>query len=194
MFWPEESEQKARAYLRNELWRIRKALPQTSKVEYLLADNLTVGFNPSSSYWLDVAALKDISDNATTDEMIAGFSHYEGELLPGFYEDWVALEREHLQVFFEQKIACLLELLEQEQRWQDILEWAERWISLGQAPEESYRALMVAHDALGDHAKVTQHMNDANRRCINAISNLLKKRVPWHSRRVRRSRFLHKLK
>ena len=135
MFWPEESEQKARAYLRNELWRIRKALPQTSKVEYLLADNLTVGFNPSSSYWLDVAALKDISDNATTDEMIAGFSHYEGELLPGFYEDWVALEREHLQVFFEQKIACLLELLEQEQRWQDILEWAERWISLGQAPE-----------------------------------------------------------
>src|SRR5689334_8065121 len=51
MLWPDESEQKARTYLRNELWRIRKALPQTSNVEYLIADKLTVGFDPSSDYW-----------------------------------------------------------------------------------------------------------------------------------------------
>jgi predicted ATPase len=45
-------------------------------------------------------------------------------------------------------------MLENERRWQDILEWAERWISMAQAPEAAYRSLMVAYDALGDHPKV----------------------------------------
>jgi predicted ATPase/DNA-binding SARP family transcriptional activator len=155
MLWPEESEQKARTYLRNELWRIRKALPHTSKAEYFLADNLTVGFNQASAFWLDVAQLKNLSDPASAEELIEVLSSYPGELLPGFYEDWVGLEREHLQVLFEHKITCLLDMFKKEERWMDILEWAERWISFGQAPEAAYRALMIAYSGLGDHAKVT---------------------------------------
>ncbi len=168
MFWPDESEEKARAYLRNEIWRIRKALPHTSKVDYLIADNLTVGFNQSSSYRLDVDGLRNLSDNSSADELIHALSSYQRELLPGFYEDWIVLEREHLQVVFEQKIACLLQMLEKEQRWQDILNWAERWISLGQGPEAAYQALMFAYDALGEHAKVVSTYE----RCKQALREL----------------------
>jgi len=168
MLWPDESEQKARTYLRNELWRIRKALPLTSNVEYLLADNLTVGFNQAVVYWLDAATLQNADDTASMDELINTLSNYRGELLPGFYEDWVVLEREHLQMLFEQKIACLLEMLEKEQRWDDILEWAERWISLAQAPETAFRALMVAYAALGDHTKVASTFE----RCKLALHQL----------------------
>jgi predicted ATPase/DNA-binding SARP family transcriptional activator len=168
MLWPEESEQKARTYLRNELWRIRKALAQTSNAEYLLADNLTVGFNKPSAYWLDLAAFKNLSDTASAEELIEALSSYQGELLPGFYEDWVVLEREHLQVLFEQNIACLLDTLQKENRWDEILDWAERWILLGQAPEAAYRALMVSYDALGDHANVTSTYE----RCKQALRQL----------------------
>ena len=168
MLWPEESEQKSRAYLRNELWRIRKALPHTSNVEYLLADNLTVGFNPSSVYWLDVEELKSLHDSDSAEDLMQALSKYQGELLPGFYEDWVVLEREHLQILFEEKMACLLAVLEKEQRWNDILEWAERWITLGQAPEVAFQALMVAYDALGDYAKVTSTYE----RCKKALHEL----------------------
>ncbi|HSL43801.1 MAG TPA: BTAD domain-containing putative transcriptional regulator, partial [Anaerolineales bacterium] len=168
MLWPDESEQKARTYLRNELWRIRKLLPHPSNVEYLIVDNLTIGFNPSSAYWLDVAALNNVGDSTSADEMIIGLSCYEGEFLPGFYEDWVVVEREHLQVLFEQKVACLLEMLEKEQRWNDALDWAERWISSAQAPETAFRALMVAYEALGDHAKVTSTFE----RCKQALRQL----------------------
>ena len=168
MLWPDTTEEKARTYLRNELWRIRKALPHISKVEYLLADNLTIGFNQSSTYWLDVAAFKDMSDNAVAEKLIIGLLYYQSEFLPGFYEDWVVLEREHLQVFYEEKVACLLELLEKEQRWNDILEWAERWISVGQGLEAAYRYLMTAYDALGDGAKVTATYE----RCIKALREL----------------------
>ena len=165
IFWPDETEEKARAYLRNEFWRIRKALRYTSKVEYLLADGLTVAFDQSSAYWLDVAALKNLSDAASTDELINALSTSQGELLSGFYEDWIVLEREHLQSVYEQKMARLLEMLEKEKRWHEVLEWAERWISFGQIPEAAYRYLMIAYDALGEHAKVTSTYE----RCVQAL-------------------------
>ena len=47
-----------------------------------------------------------------------------------------------------------MSLLQDEQRWEDILDWAERWIKLGQKPEPAYRALMSAYAAKGDVSKV----------------------------------------
>src|SRR5512134_1523166 len=44
MFWPEASEEKARAYLRHELWRIRKALSSASKLDYFLTDDIHLTF------------------------------------------------------------------------------------------------------------------------------------------------------
>ena len=99
--------------------------------------------------------LEDLDSNsASVDELMSTLSLYDGELLPGFYDEWVVLEREHLQSIFEQKMGQLLELLESEFRWADLLNWGERWISFGQKPEAAYRGLMSAHSALGDRVKL----------------------------------------
>ncbi|HEX9385419.1 MAG TPA: hypothetical protein VF918_03805, partial [Anaerolineales bacterium] len=50
MFWPDATEEKARAYLRHELWTIRKALPSN---QFLLSDDFSVTFDSSADYWLD---------------------------------------------------------------------------------------------------------------------------------------------
>lgn len=168
MFWPDETEEKARAYLRNELWRIRKTLSKISNVEYFLASDLTITFNQAPPFWLDVAEFKNQNDTTSTEELMQALSHYQGELLPGFYEDWVVLEREHLQTLFERKLAQLLGLLEEQQRWSDILEWAERWISLGQAPESAYRYLIIAYNASGDQGKALS----TYKRCVQALREL----------------------
>jgi DNA-binding SARP family transcriptional activator len=60
MFWPDTSDENARKNLRQELWRIRKAIssvPQPVEMDYLLADEFTLGFNRDAEYWLDVAQL-----------------------------------------------------------------------------------------------------------------------------------------
>src|ERR1044071_9047505 len=54
MFWPDATEEKARAYLRHELWRTRKALASQTNVDYLLADDINISFNSSPEYWVDV--------------------------------------------------------------------------------------------------------------------------------------------
>ena len=45
LFWPDTSDESARKNLRQELWRIRKALAgQNQTTDYLLADEFTVSF------------------------------------------------------------------------------------------------------------------------------------------------------
>ena len=165
MFWPQITEEKARAYLRHELWRIRRTL---ASADCLLSNGIAIAFDSSAEYWLDAEILEKLADSASADELIAALSIYQGELLPGFYDEWVVLERDHLQAVYEGKMARLLELLESEKRWHQILEWAERRISLGHPPEAAYRALMVAYNALGDRAKVASTYE----RCAQALRAL----------------------
>jgi len=165
MLWPDSLEETARDNLRHALWRIRKALPPEPKTEYLLTDDLSITFNASAEYWLDTSALEKVGENASMDELIALLSAYQGELLPGFYDEWVALEREHLASIFEHHMARLMSLLQEQNRWLDILDWGERWIKLGQKPEPAYRALMSAHAAKGDMSKVAATYE----RCVKSL-------------------------
>lgn len=168
MLWPDSLEETARDNLRHALWRMRKALHTSSTSEYILADDLSITFNASAEYWLDAAKLGKLSETASSDESMAVLSEYQGELLPGFYDEWVVSEREHLSSVFEHHMARLMSLFEKENRWLDILEWAERWIKLGQKPEPAYRALMSAHAAKGDMSKVAATYE----RCFKSLKEL----------------------
>jgi hypothetical protein len=117
---------------------------------------------------MDAAELEKLNDYASADKLITVLSEYRGELLPGFYDEWVVLEREHLNSIFENKMARLMSLLQDENRWLDILDWAERWIKLGQKPEPAYRALMSAHAAKGDMSKVAATYE----RCVKSLKEL----------------------
>src|SRR5215217_4553991 len=168
IMWPDSLEETARDNLRHALWRIRKALRAGPKVEYLLADDLSIAFNASVEYRLDAAELEKLHDIAPADELIAVLSEYQGELLPGFYDEWVVLQREHLYSIFEHHMSRLMSLLQDEKRWLDILDWGERWIKLGQKPEPAYRALMSAHAAEGDMSKVAATYE----RCVKTLREL----------------------
>ena len=165
MLWPDSLEETARSNLRSALWKIRKALPSSASTEYLFADDLTIAFNASAEYWLDAAELEKVSENASADKLMTALSLYHGELLPGFYDEWVVLEREHLSAVFEHYMARLMSLLENEHSWLEIFDWGERWIKLGQKPEPAYRALMSAHAAKGDMSKVAATYE----RCVKAL-------------------------
>jgi predicted ATPase/DNA-binding SARP family transcriptional activator len=165
MLWPDSLEETARDNLRHALWRVRKALEPDSSNEFLQTDDLAIAFKGSSEYWLDASELEKLSEDTSADELIAALSQYEGELLPGFYEEWVVSEREHLHSVFEHHMARLMSSLQKENRWLDILEWGERWIKLGQKPEPAYRALMSAHAAKGDMSKVA----GTYERCVKSL-------------------------
>ena len=62
MFWPDVTEAKARAYLRHELWRIRKMISSS-----LLSDDIGIAFNSSIDYWLDSEFLEKLKHADSAD-------------------------------------------------------------------------------------------------------------------------------
>lgn len=166
LLWPDSSETNARRNLRQALWQIRRALAEQADA-LLVVDEVTVAFNTAADYWLDVECIaRPLEEAGAADDLISAIAVYTGELLPGFYDEWVQLEREQIQAQFERKLTLLLERLVEAQRWADILHWGERWIALGYTPEPAYRALMMAHAGLGDMASVAE----SYRRCVEALA------------------------
>lgn len=168
MLWPEASESNAKNSLRQAIWRARKSLEPGKP--YLIVNDLTVAFDATAEYWLDVEQMNgELSQSTPIEQLEQVVGLYAGDLLPGFYDDWVVLEREHVHARFEQHMTLLLYKLEQAQRWTSLLTWSERWIALGSAPEPAYRGVMTAHAAEGDLAGMAR----AYARCQQAMMDTL---------------------
>ena len=153
IIWPNTTDENARKNLRQELWRIRKALStqKSTKGNYLLTDDLTLKFDRHLDFWLDVAQIE--KSDPDLQALITNLSLYQGELLPGFYDEWIALERERIQALFDARMEQLLKQLTTAEHWIAVQEWGERWLSLVGIREPAYRALMLASGARGDMAK-----------------------------------------
>ena len=164
LLWPDANESNARSNLRHALWRIRKALGEQEGQRYFPADDLTLTFDPAPGCWIDAVIVgnKNGPGSPSLEEQVAA---YQGELLPGFYDDWITIERERLQAAFESKIETLIDRLSRGKLWGDVIEWAEHWIRFGTAPEPAYRALMLAHARSGHKAKA----KEAYQRCVDAL-------------------------
>jgi class 3 adenylate cyclase len=153
-FWPDTTDETARKNLRQELWRIRKAISaqQSTEGEYLLADEFSLKFNRDAEYWLDVFQME--RPDLDLQSLIANLSLYQGELLPGFYDEWITLERERIQAVFEARMEQLLEQLIALNAGSLCRNGAKRWLTFSGVREPAYRALMLASGVRGDMAKV----------------------------------------
>ena len=163
LLWPDIPETDARRNLRGVHYQIRKAIRVQGP---LRADDIGIEFVMGPDIWVDVHALtQNLSSHYSPDELIQVVSVYGGELLPGFYDEWVTLEREHLQSVFENRISLLLNQLSEARRWKEVLEWGDRWIALVGQSEPACRALMLAYSGLGDLSGV----GHAFQRCVESL-------------------------
>lgn len=156
LLWPDSSSENARANLRHALWQLRPAIDPAgdTRADYIVHTPHDITFNRQSAYTFDVDILQCERPNWTTEALMDAAVAYGGELLPGFYESWVVLERARLAVVFDRRMTRLLDQLIDERRWDDALAWAARWMTLEVAPEHAYRAMMRAYGALGDSGRV----------------------------------------
>src|SRR2546426_11432 len=89
--------------------------------------------------------------------LAAAVELYRGELLPGFYEDWVLREREWLAERCFQALDQLMALLEQEGEVERALEYAHWAVSADPLREEAHRGLIRLLAAAGQPAAALRH-------------------------------------
>jgi DNA-binding SARP family transcriptional activator len=151
-FWPDKEPEAGRTNLRATLAALRRQLEPsgTAMGSVLVADRMNVGLNPAAVQ-VDVAAYEaalDAANRADADPgrrlsfLVQAADLYRGELLPGFYEDWVLTERERLAQVHLHTLRQLSDLLGQAGDVARAVDYAHRAVQTDPLQEESWIALM----------------------------------------------------
>jgi DNA-binding SARP family transcriptional activator len=147
VLWPEGSDQRAAASLRSALWRIGLIgdVVLTDGTLLVLTDDVV----------LDIGDLRARADRLVHDE---GPSEHDdvlrlrdaGELLPGWYEDWVIIERERLRQAQVLALEALCVRLSAERRYAAAAEAGLAAVGCDPLRESAHRVLVAAHLAAGN--------------------------------------------
>jgi len=146
--WPEVREDQAQHRLRTTLWRAEKALP--GLVE---ASRGAVGINPCVQ--VDVRELTAwgrcvLDPTASVDVCVRGNPAMYGELLPGWYDDWVLLERERLRDLRLHIWEALSDKLVRASRFGEAIEAAHEAIRAAPLRDSACATLIRAYAAEGN--------------------------------------------
>lgn len=161
LFWGEYSEDRARKCLNTALWRLRKVLEpeDVPRGTYLITTSMgKIGFNRQSNYCLDVAEFENHTQKAlakpynalTTGEartLEDVLNLYSGNLLEGFFDDWVLRERERLYSLELRGLAHLLKYQRHQKDYEKALACGQKILDLDPLREEIHREMMRLHAA-----------------------------------------------
>lgn len=155
--WPDSNESQARTNLRNLLHRLRQSWPQAAN--YVQIKTKSVQWLPTMPYTLDVAeferalaAAVGADTTAAITHLQQAISHYQGDLLPGCYDEWSLPERSRLRQRFLDALERLIDLLTAQQDWLEAIRRAQRLLREEPLREVAYRRLMHLYLAYGDRA------------------------------------------
>ena len=120
LFWPEAEINRGRQSLSQELYDLRRQLepPGTPAGVVLLKDRAMVRLNPAAvttdvaEFEAALGAAARVSADGGLPALRGAVDLYQGELLPGFYEDWVQQERQRLAERHFQAVCLLIAHLE----------------------------------------------------------------------------------
>lgn len=156
-FWPDLPDDRARANLRKELSRLRKALPDAD--EFIRVTAKTLQWKPDSHFILDVADFEEIAKRAkqaTCEELETAISLYRGELLPDLDYEWVLPERGRLHQMYKQVLEKLIDQLEAQRDYPATLAYAQQLLQHDPFNEGAYCSLMRLYGLMGDRASGLQ--------------------------------------
>ncbi|HET6387069.1 MAG TPA: BTAD domain-containing putative transcriptional regulator [Armatimonadota bacterium] len=155
--WPESDPEVARSILRSMLSSLRRQLepPGVMTGSVLTADRIHIGLDPGAvlvdtrEFERLATAANDAGSTEARAELLEQASEqYAGELLPGFYEDWILWERDRLQRLHQSVLSGLAEALQELGRPDRALHQALRAISADPLNESAHgRVIQIYLDA-----------------------------------------------
>lgn len=166
LFWGDHSEERARSCLSTALWRLRRVLepPGTLQGTYLATTpSGEVGFNGNSDYWLDVAVFEEPAGRvfkqpaatltaADVQELERALKLYTGELLEGFYDEWVLRERERMRLMYLNGLTSLMYYYQQHGAYEEGLAFGQQILNQDPLREEIHREIIRLYLASGQRA------------------------------------------
>ncbi len=164
LLWPEQPEPVALGNLRQALKRLRSAIgDRDADPPFLHVTRKTIQFNPTSDYWLDVAAFSDAiaasqghrhrrpeACRSCMRRLAEAVEVYRGDFLAGFslpsapFEEWLVVQRERLHRQALEALGHLAAYHERRGEWEQVGGYTRRQVELEPWRESAHRGLMRA--------------------------------------------------
>lgn len=151
VLWPDSGEEQAKASLRSALWRVHRVAGRV-----LVACGSHLALAPHVA--VDVTALATLAHRAldaprTLDEHAARALSASGELLPDWYDDWLAIERERVRQLRLHALEAICADLVRRERFCAAVEAGLAAVAAEPLRESAHRALIRAHVAEGNRGE-----------------------------------------
>jgi len=157
-FWPDMAESRGRRRLSQALWQIRTTVGEE---DCLITPGDSVRFNPDTDFWFDVDEFewtieqpspKTGDGRAKEAELLQhAIALYRGELLAGFYDDWLFPDQERLRQCFLVALDRLTDLAMVRGDYDTALSLARSTVQHAPLREEAHRKVMRISVLLGRH-------------------------------------------
>jgi DNA-binding SARP family transcriptional activator len=152
--WPDVPEARAHGSLRSALWRLQKVAPG-------LVTGTRETLSLSEGVQVDVRELvawtrRAMDPDTPVDAVVPGYDAMSGELLPGWYDDWVLLERERLRQLWLHALEAWAEKLIAAGRFGGATQAAYGAVSIEPLRESAHRILVRVHLAEGNLAEAVR--------------------------------------
>jgi len=171
LFWGDMDEKHAKRCLNTAIWRLRRRLKVDDHPECSILDTFTPGeikFNQKADCWLDVDIFesKIMSGLAKQDSELEiqnleeAHQLYVGDLLEGFYDDWVLRERERLRELYLKSLASLMKFHQLDGNLEKSLICGQCILDMDPLREEICRSMMRMYVSNGQrNLAIQQYKN-----------------------------------
>jgi DNA-binding SARP family transcriptional activator len=151
--WPDVREEQAQGSLRSALWRLQKVVPGLLDV--------SGGIAPAAGVRVDVAELaawarRVLDPTGFGDELAVPDAGLRGELLPGWYDDWVLMERERLRQLRMHALEAVAARLAAAGRHGEALQVAYAAVRAEPLRESAHRTVVRVHLGEGNVAEAVR--------------------------------------
>ncbi len=172
LLWPEDDPEDARASFRTALNSLRNQLepPPVASQSVIFADRFAVRLQADtvttdvSAFMTAITRARSASDpNARAQHLSFAIQSYGGELLPGFYEDWVLTEREYLVQLYLDAMRQLTEHAESDGNLSQALECAQLLVCREPTSDVAHLAVMRLYRKAGRPKDALQQYQELER-------------------------------
>lgn len=164
-FWPETNDEQALKNLRRLLTGLFQACPTLKP--WIVSNQRTLQWQNHLALQLDVAEFEQIcqqidhdSSRGVTDRLLPLAEQarqlYRGELLPGFYDEWVLAARQQFQELYHTLLLRLIDTWQQQGDYQTALRYTKLLLEHDPISEHAYYRLIELQALLGNTAGAIQ--------------------------------------
>ncbi len=155
LLWGDSPDAQARQSLRQALAAIRKELGDA----FVLADRETAQINPTTPVWVDAREFEQLASA----DPLAALELYRDDLLPDFYDEWIAPVREHLRRLYRDTALHAIHDARAQGAYPRAIDLAQKLLTREPAHETAHQHLIFCYTATGNRAAAREQFAQCER-------------------------------